>query len=129
MTAHSVKPSIRLSQPPLVTRFTMFAGHLGASLALSRRSAGAGLGTLFLAAMLLDLALWIFVLAGVEHVYSPVDFRTAADFEFDFPYSHSLVGALVWSSIGGLLFYAVRKRDHRPMLSGTVAIGAAVFSH
>ncbi|MBV8784903.1 MAG: hypothetical protein JOZ67_12005, partial [Gammaproteobacteria bacterium] len=52
----------------------MFAGHMGAALALARAERRLNLGWLVLAALLLDVVLWLLVLAGVERVSIPVDF-------------------------------------------------------
>src|SRR5262249_10112871 len=52
----------------------MFVGHLGAGLAAKRLAPALSLGVLFLAAMLLDAFLWIFVLLGVEAVHVPANF-------------------------------------------------------
>ena len=49
----------------------MFVGHLGVGLALSSRSRRFRLGTLLGAALLLDVLLGIFVLAGMEQVIVP----------------------------------------------------------
>jgi hypothetical protein len=57
----------------------MFAGHLGAGLALKRRCHSVSLGVLFFAALLLDIVLWALVLSGTESVHTPLDCRTAAD--------------------------------------------------
>src|SRR5262249_10579172 len=82
---------------------------------------------LFLAVQALDLLFATFVLLGVEKLaivpgytaYNPYDL-------FFMPYSHSLVGALVWSVVFGLLAWAFLGR------TGAVAAGvrgACVFSH
>jgi len=44
----------------------MFVGHLGAGLVAKRVAPEVNLGALFLAAMLLDALLWVFVLFGAS---------------------------------------------------------------
>jgi len=54
----------------------MFAGHVGAALALKRAERRVNLGVLILAALLLDVLLWLFVLAGLEQVIVPADYAS-----------------------------------------------------
>jgi hypothetical protein len=75
----------------------MFAGHLGAGLALKGRCTSVSLDTMFFAALLLDIVLWALVLTGTESVHSPPHYRTAADLTYTFPYSHSLMASVTWS--------------------------------
>lgn len=49
----------------------MLVGHVGAALALRRAERRVNLGVLILAALLLDVLLWLFVLAGLEQVIVP----------------------------------------------------------
>jgi len=78
-------------------------GHLGVGLALSSRSRRFRLGPLLGAALLLDILLWLFVLAGLEQVIVPPDFPTGHFLEFVFPYSHGLFSSLVWSGLTAVL--------------------------
>ena len=75
----------------------MFVGHLGAGLAAKRMEPRLGLGVLWLAAMLLDVLLWIFVLLGLEEVHVPENFGEVHYLTFTFPYSHGLIASLSWS--------------------------------
>ncbi|HSP20090.1 MAG TPA: hypothetical protein VLQ79_11280, partial [Myxococcaceae bacterium] len=77
----------------------MFVGHLGVGLALSAGSRRFRLGTLLGAALLLDVLLGVFVLAGWERVIVPPDFAATHYLEFEFPYSHGLVATLVWAGL------------------------------
>ncbi len=107
----------------------VLAGHIGAALALNRLEQRLNLGALILAAMLLDLLLWLFVLFGIERVRVPAHYAELHYFTFDFPYSHGLLGSLVWSaSAAGVAWFASRELGAvRPR--ATLLIGAAVFSH
>lgn len=79
----------------------MFAGHIGAALALGRVERRIPLGVMVLASLLLDVGLWGFLLVGWESAKLPVDWAVSHQPEFDFPYSHGLVAALVWSALAG----------------------------
>jgi Mg/Co/Ni transporter MgtE len=82
---------------------------------LKRTERRASLGVLFLAAMLLDLLLWVFVLVGVENVTIPPDWEELHYLAFVFPYSHGLLATVIWSALaGGLVWLVRRRRGARP---------------
>jgi len=102
----------------------MFIGHHAAAFAAKRVAPRVSLGVLMAAAMLLDLIWPILTLAGVEHfridpgntAFTPLDF-------YDYPITHSLLMAVMWSVIAAVLYGVVRA-------SGAPAIvGLVVFSH
>jgi len=103
----------------------MFIGHWAPALAVASRRKRPGLGTLFIAAQLIDWAFFLFVLVGVEKMrlnpaisaVSPLDL-------YSMPFTHSLVGALVWSAAFAVLIWLVL----RDGTAGLVA-GAVVLSH
>jgi hypothetical protein len=109
----------------------VFIGHYGVALASKRVSPRLSLGVLFLAVQLLDVLFAIFVLLGIEKMrivhrftaYNPYDL-------YWMPYTHSLLGALAWSVLAALAWWAVRhrlpSRERRVMAA---VMGAAVFSH
>jgi hypothetical protein len=103
----------------------MFVGHLGAGLAAKRLAPRLDLGSLFLAAMLLDVLLWTFVLLGLEEVHVPATFGEEAHYlTFTFPYSHGLVAGLAWSAV------ALGVTRARGWSAGTgLVVAATVFSH
>src|SRR5262245_36780516 len=107
----------------------MFAGHIGVALAIARIERRVNVGVFVAAALLLDLALWLFVLLGWESVRIPPDFATAHQAEFAFPYSHGLLAALAWSAAAGASAWLFHSRVYggRVLLAGLIA--AAVFSH
>lgn len=103
----------------------MLLGHYGVALAAKRAAPDASLGTFVLAAELLD-ELWpIFLLLGVEHVRVTPGITAANPLEFvHYPITHSLLGAVGWSVLLGLAYYAVRR--NRGMAT---VIGLLVLSH
>jgi membrane-bound metal-dependent hydrolase YbcI (DUF457 family) len=78
----------------------MFLGHFAVGLIGRRLTPAVSLGTWFLAVQLVDLLWPLFLLAGLEHVriapgitaFTPLDF-------YDYPITHSLVGAIVWAML------------------------------
>jgi membrane-bound metal-dependent hydrolase YbcI (DUF457 family) len=103
----------------------MFIGHFAVGLASKRFAPRASLGWLMLAPLFLDTIWPLFLVLGLESVriepgntvVTPLDLH-------DYPYSHSLVGAIGWSLLLGVLYLAL-KRDRRAAL--VIALG--VFSH
>ena len=87
----------------------MFAGHIGAALAIGRAARRVNIGVFMLAALLLDVVLWLFVLLGWESVVIPPTSATTHQAEFVFPFSHGLVASLAWSVLAGV---AVSLRVH-----------------
>ncbi len=85
----------------------MFAGHIGAGLAIGRADRRINVGVLISAALLLDAVLWLFILLGWESVSIPADFAASYQPHFNFPYSHSLSEAWpgqcsrLWRRTGG----------------------------
>lgn len=110
----------------------MFVGHYAVGLAARPKTSRISLGTWFLAIQFLDLLWPIFLLLGWEHVriapgitkLNPLDF-------YDYPITHSLVGALGWSIAFGIgyLFLARGRTDPPGRRRGALLLGAGVFSH
>jgi hypothetical protein len=106
----------------------MFVGHLGAGLAAKAIDRRIGLGILFAAAMLLDVVLWTFVLIGWERAIVPPDFAYHHYLLFDFPFSHSLSGALIWALAAGI-FWATFWDKRRLLSTGALIVALTVLSH
>ena len=107
----------------------MFAGHVGAALAIGRAERRVNIGAFIAAALLLDLVLWLLVLLGWESVAIPADFARTHQPEFVFPYSHGLLSSVLWSVLAGAVAFAWSAR--RGMAPWRIAflVAAAVFSH
>jgi hypothetical protein len=103
----------------------MFIGHYAVALAAKKAAPRVSLGTLVLASQLVDLLWPLFLLLGIEHVridpgntlMTPLDF-------YDYPITHSALGALFWSAIIGGVYLATRRSTRA---AGIVA--AVAFSH
>ena len=106
----------------------MFAGHIGAALAIGRAERGVNVGVFIAAALLLDFLLWVFVLFGWESVAIPPDIAATHQPEFAFPYSHGLLASAVWSALAGVLaFILCSHLRTRRRIATLVAV--AVLSH
>jgi len=103
----------------------MFIGHFAVGFASKRIAPGASLGALMVAPLFLDL-LWPVLLAvGVEHVRIEPGATAVTPLDlYDYPYSHSLLGALLCSVAGAGIYYALG-RDRR----AAWVIAAGVLSH
>ena len=103
----------------------VFIGHVAVGFASQRAAPRAPFTLLLTAPLFLDLLWPIFLLLGLESVridpgntaFTPLDLH-------DYPYSHSLVGALVWSILFGGAYFLWRRESR-----GAWVLGAGVFSH
>ena len=103
----------------------MFIGHFAVGFAAKRAAPRASLGTYILAAVFLDVLWPVFLLMGIETVR--IDPGNTAFTPFDFvsyPWSHSLLMAIVWSLVFGVGHYLIRKDKTTAKM-----LGAVVFSH
>lgn len=103
----------------------MFIGHFALAFGAKKVQPSVSLGSLFLAAQFLDLLWPTFLLAGVETVKIAPGITKATPLDFDnYPYSHSLLMALVWGvALGGA--YWLWQKDKK----GALLIGLCVVSH
>jgi len=106
----------------------MFAGHIGAALAIGRAERGVNVGVFIAAALLLDFVLWLLVLLGLETVTIPADFGRTHQAQFVFPYSHGLIASVAWSVLAGVVGFVGYSRLQTKRRAA-VLIGVAVLSH
>jgi hypothetical protein len=105
----------------------MFSGHYGASFVAKRASPSIPLWVLFVAVQFLDVLWAPFVLLGIERVRIVPDFtRSNALDLYYMPYTHSLVAALIWACVGGILYHLLA-RPSQSQASAVVAL--AILSH
>lgn len=103
----------------------VFVGHFAAGLAAKRVMPDVSLATWFVSVQLLDLIWPLCLLLGLEHVrivpgitaFTPLDF-------YDYPITHSLVGAAAWAALftGA---WAIR----RGRRTGALLVFLGVLSH
>lgn len=103
----------------------MFIGHFAPALVAASRPRAAGLGTLFVAAQLVDIGFAVLLVPGIEAMrlvpgitaMNPMDL-------YRMPYTHSLVGAALWGlAFGALVWTATRRRE------AAIGAGLVVLSH
>jgi len=103
----------------------MFIGHFGVALAAKKVAPRTSLGTLIFAAQFLDLLWPILLLAGIEHVRIAPGITKLSHMDFtDYPISHSLGMAVVWSALVARIYYGVRRYGR-----GAWVVAALVLSH
>ena len=103
----------------------MFLGHIAVGFASKRAAPRASLGVLMTAPVLLDLLWPIGLVLGIEQVridpgntaFSPLDFVS-------YPWTHSLLMALVWASLFMLVYLA-----RTSYVAGAFWAGIGVSSH
>jgi len=103
----------------------MFIGHYAPAFVAATSPKSPRLGALFVAAQLVDIAFFSFLILGVEKmrmlpgetVMNPMDL-------YDMPWTHSLAGAIGW----GLLFAIAVKLLRGSWTAGLIG-GAVVVSH
>ncbi len=107
----------------------MFAGHLGAALVIGRAERRVNVGVFIGAALLLDIALWLFVLFGWESIIIPANFASTHQAKFIFPYSHSLLASVLWSTLAGTAAFLCYSHYQGARWRAAILVGVAVFSH
>jgi membrane-bound metal-dependent hydrolase YbcI (DUF457 family) len=110
-------------------RIIMFAGHIGAALAVGSAEPRINIGAFIFAALLLDIVLWILVIANIESLAITSNFASIHQPEFVFPYSHGLASAAVWSALAALLAAAFALRAGITPRRAALLAALAVFSH
>ncbi|HEX5651795.1 MAG TPA: metal-dependent hydrolase [Chitinophagaceae bacterium] len=103
----------------------MFIGHYAVGFIGKKIDKRPSLGTLFLAVQWLDLIWPLLVFAGIERFsIQPGNTRlTPLNFEF-YPWSHSMLMALVWAVLFGLIYGIISKNR-----KGAILLFILVFSH
>jgi hypothetical protein len=103
----------------------MFLGHFAVGMAAKSAAPRTSLGTLILAAQFLDLLWPTLLLIGLEKVeiqpgitrFTPLDF-------VHYPISHSLLMAVAWGLLFGLVYWLAGKYRQ-----GAIVLGIGVLSH
>ena len=103
----------------------MFIGHFGVGFAGKKLDKSTSLATYFMAAQWIDLIWPILLLLGIEKVeIEPgVSVVTPLDFIY-YPFTHSLLGVIIWGVLFGLVYFFVKKK-----LKTAIILGTLVVSH
>lgn len=103
----------------------MFIGHHAAAFAAKRFAPRVSLGTLFAAAMWVDLVWPILLIAGIEHVRIAPGITAVTPLDFyDYPITHSLAAVVGWSALAAIVHWIFRRSWRDASI-----VGAAVLSH
>jgi len=103
----------------------MFIGHFGVGLGAKKAAPAISLGTLFLAAQLLDLLWPTFLLLGWEHVKIEPGITALTPLRFtDYPLTHSLLMAIIWGILFASIYFLIKRR-----LTDAIVVGFVVISH
>jgi hypothetical protein len=103
----------------------MFIGHFAPAFVAASHRHAPNLPTLFVAGQLVDWGFFAFALAGVERFRIIPGFTATNGMDlYDMPYTHSLLGSLIWAISFAALLY-IWKRNW----TGAVIGGAVVLSH
>ena len=106
----------------------MFVGHYGVAFAVKSERNQIPLWVLFVAVQLLDFLWAPFVLLGIEKVRIVPGITATSPLDLYYmPYTHSLIGALVWSALAALVYKPVR--GAKASSSAALIVALAVFSH
>ena len=101
----------------------MFIGHWAPALVAATSKNAPGLPILFVAAQLVDWAFFLLLIFGVEamrvtpgiSVMNPMDL-------YHMPFTHSLLGSLVWATGFGALVYAFSRNPSAAFIAGLVVL-------
>ncbi len=101
----------------------MFIGHWAPALAIAARPKAPALGLLFIAAQLVDWAFFGLLIAGVEHMrVSPgISAMNPMDL-YHMPYTHSLLGSLLFGGAAAAVIWALTKDRTAALLTGAVVL-------
>lgn len=112
---------------------SVFIGHYGIALALKKYAPRTSLGFLFIAAQIADIAFFILIPPGIEQLRIIPGFTEASPFElYNYPITHSLVGALAWTVAAYLVvrFIPLKSLGDIPdKQRAALVLSVAVFSH
>lgn len=103
----------------------MFIGHFGVGFAGKKVDSKPSLGTLFMAAQWLDLIWPIFILIGLEKVEIIPGYTATTPLKFTYyPFTHSLLFAIIWGLLFGSVYYLFKKN-----IKVSILLGVLVLSH
>jgi hypothetical protein len=101
----------------------MFIGHYSAAFVAAAHPKAPPLPALFVAAQLVDIGFFTFVLAGVEHMRIVPGFTAMNPMDlYDMPFTHSLLGALIWAAGFGIILWLWLKNGVSALIGGVVVL-------
>ena len=101
----------------------MFIGHFGLGLASRKKETLPSLAIIFMAVQFLDLLWPVFCLLGIESFEIEPDNTKLTPLNFsNYPYSHSLLMALVWGFLFGLVYFLFTKNKRAAFITGLLVL-------
>jgi len=109
----------------------MFVGHYGVAFAVKTERNRIPLWVLFIAVQFLDYIWATLVLLGIEKLRVIKGFTAGSMLDsYYHPYSHSLIAAILWSSVAVVGYNSLCSRlGYSYRKSTALIVGVAVFSH
>src|SRR5262245_46100360 len=105
----------------------MFVGHYGPAFVAKAAKSSIPLWVVFLAVQFVDIVWAILILLGIEQARIVPGFTATNPFDLYYmPYTHSLIGALLWSVAATVVYQSIRKSGG---WSAATVVGGMVFSH
>ncbi len=101
----------------------MFIGHFAPAFVAAAVPKAPRLGILFIAAQLVDIAFFSFVLLDIEHMrIAPGITATNPMDLYDMPYTHSLIGTAAWAAGFAAIVWAMTKNRTGALLAAMVVL-------
>lgn len=108
----------------------MFVGHYAAAFALKAKEKDASLAMLFIATQFVDILFFPFAVMGIEKLRFVEGFTAVNNFDMYFyPYTHGLLGSIIWSGVFFLLYYAFLAKGKPSRKSIAIVMALGVLSH
>jgi hypothetical protein len=101
----------------------MFIGHFAPAIVAATLPKAPRLSTLFIAAQLVDLAFFTFVLSGIENMRITPGFTKMNPMDlYDMPYTHSLLGTFVFAAAFAGILWVMTKHIRTAIIGGAVVV-------
>jgi hypothetical protein len=101
----------------------MFIGHFAPAFIAATHPKAPPLGVLIVAAQLVDIACFIFILTGVEAMRIVPGFTAMNPMDlYHMPYTHSLLGTLIWAGGAALVVGAMTRNRIAALIAACVVV-------
>ncbi len=107
----------------------MFVGHYAVAFALKGREKEASLGWLFIATQFVDILFFPFAVWGLETMEFIPGFTEVNDFKMEFPFTHGLLGSMVWGILFAGMYYLIKGKSKQNGKRVALVFGLGVLSH
>lgn len=107
----------------------MFVGHYAVAFVLKGKEKDASLGWLFIATQFVDILFFPFAVWGLETMEFVPGFTEVNDFKMEFPFTHSLLGSMLWGLIFATVYYLVATKKKRNARRIALVLCLGVISH